>query len=63
MSEPVVSREAIAKHADRAAKDFAQSGAKPMNPFPSETEAAAAWRACYERFLLLHSAPEAEGSA
>lgn len=66
MSEPILTREAIATLADDAARAYAAAPANstlPANPFPVGSDAAAAWKASFERFLLLHTAPFAEGSA
>lgn len=63
MSEPVVSREAIAKDADLAAQRAATSGVDQPNPHPIGSDAAAAWNSAYCRYLLWHSNPQAEGSA
>lgn len=66
MAEPIVPREQIAQQADIAARAFAQAApgsAPPANPYPPGSDAAAAWQASFQRFLLLHSAPSAEGSA
>jgi len=52
MSEPVVSREAIAKHAEAAAKKFVEGSAKPVNPYPHGSAAAEAWEAALELHLL-----------
>lgn len=66
MSEPILSREAIARHAEAAAARFAAAptgAAEPANPHPIGSDAAAAWKACFERYLLAHTAPEGEASA
>lgn len=66
MSEPILSREEIARRADEAARAFAAAGQgadKPANPYPINSDAAVAWKAAFERYLLLHSAPEGEASA
>jgi hypothetical protein len=63
MNEPILSRQAIAEDADRAAQRCVQSGAEQPNPHPEGTEAAACWRNAYLRYLLLHSTPHAEASA
>lgn len=59
----VLTREAIAADADLAAQRAAASGVEQPNPHPLGSDAAAAWHTCYCRYLLLHSAPTAEGSA
>lgn len=61
--EPVVSREAIAIEANHAAKRMAKQGVQAVNPYPVGSAAAAAWQASLERWLLWHTAPEAEASA
>lgn len=66
MSEPIITREEIARQADEAARRFAQAprGAEPpANPHPAGSDAAAAWDASFQRQLLWHSAPDAEASA
>lgn len=64
MSEPIVTRQEIARNADRAACAFS-AGAQwaSTNPYPVGSDAAAAWKASFERYLLLHSVPEGEASA
>jgi hypothetical protein len=65
--EPIISREVIARLADNAAARWAKSptSPKPTCPFDEhlQPEAFKAWRATFERYLLLHSAPTAEASA
>lgn len=61
--DPIISRQAIAEDADRAAQRCVMTGMAQLNPHLYGTEAAACWKCSYERFLLLHSAPEAEASA
>lgn len=67
MPDLIVSREAIARMADEAAAQWAThpSTPKPANPFDEHLhpEHHRAWKASFERELLRHSAPEAEGSA
>lgn len=63
MSEPILSREAIATDADLAAQRAAASRVEQPNPHPTGSDAAALWHAAYCRYLLLHSAPEGEASA
>ena len=66
MSEPVVTREEIARQADEAAQAYAAGPADappPPNPYPTGSDAAAAWHAGFCRYLLLHSCPEGEASA
>lgn len=61
MSEPIVPRQVIADAADQAAREYAQApkGAPcPVNPYPIGSDAAAVWRAAFQRFLLLHSTGE-----
>lgn len=65
MPEPIVTRERIAEMADQAAQRFArgETAAPPDNPFPVGSDAAAAWSASFQRQLLWHTAPDAQGSA
>lgn len=63
MPEPVLTREAVATLADHAARVAAITGRDQANPFPAGSDAAACWKVDYERYLQMHSAPEAEGSA
>lgn len=64
MNETVTSRQAIAEDADRAAQRCVQTGIAQLNPHLYGTEAAAAWKCAYERFLVLHSAPaDVDGGA
>ena len=63
MSEPVISREAIAVQADHAARVAARTGRPQENPYPPGSDAATLWHIAYCRYLLLHSAPEGEASA
>lgn len=64
MNEPIVSRERIAQQGDGAARITARTGVIQTNPYPAGTEAAAAWQASYERYLVEHTAAEgAEASA
>lgn len=63
MSEPVPPRALITEQADHAALLAARTGTEQPCPYPSGSDAASTWRVAYLRFLLLHSAPEAEGSA
>lgn len=63
MADPVVPRDLIAQQADEAARRFVQTGRQEWCPYPFGSEAAAAWKASFERYLLQHSAPESEASA
>lgn len=63
MNEQIRSREAIAQDADMAAQRAVFTGLEQPNPHPNGSDAAAAWKASYERSLQWHSAPEAEGGA
>lgn len=63
MSEPILTREAIARDAESAARHAAATGVTPANPHPIASDAAAAWKAAFERYLQAYSAPEAERSA
>lgn len=64
---PVTSRERIAQQADEAARWWvaAPNFPKPKNPFDEaiHPEHHAEWKASFERYLLVHSAPAAEGGA
>jgi hypothetical protein len=62
MSE-VLSREAIAKMADQIAQRVTRTGRMEPNPFAPQTDAWKQFKADFERYLLLHSNPEGEGSA
>jgi hypothetical protein len=63
----VVTREEIARIAEPAARDWALNphGPEPQCPYPIGSDAAAAWRATFQRFLLLYSSTcgEQEASA
>jgi hypothetical protein len=62
--EPILSRQAIAEDADRAAQRYVLTGVEQDCPYVSGTEAHREWRAAYQRYLLLHSSLEgAEGGA
>lgn len=66
MSEPIITREEIARQADEAARLFStapKDASPPANPYPAGSDAAAAWAASFQRQLLWHSAPDAEASA
>lgn len=63
MGEPIVLRELIAQQADEAARRFVTTGRNEWNPYVLGTDAHAAWKAAFERYLLLHSAPGCESSA
>lgn len=66
MSEPILPRAVIAQAADAAARDFAHAPKGvpvPVNPYPIGSDAAACWRAAFQRYLLLHTAPDEETSA
>ena len=63
MNDPILSRESIAQDADVAAQRAVATELEQPNPHPIGSDAAAAWDACYLRFLLRYSVPEAEGSA
>jgi hypothetical protein len=62
VSEPVVTREEIARLAEPAARDWAMNLAapEPHCPYPVGSDAAAAWRATLQRFLLLYSSTVGE---
>jgi len=63
----IISRETIARLADHAARKWAGNpeGRKPESPFDpiTQPEHHREWKAAFERFLVLHSAPDAEASA
>jgi hypothetical protein len=65
MPEPIVSREAISEQAREAARAWVANPKlpKPANPYPFGSDAAKAWKADFERWLLAESAPDGEGSA
>lgn len=58
MAGPIVTREEIAAHAEPAARDWATNpqGDPPHCPYPEGSDACAAWKATFQRFLLLYSA-------
>jgi hypothetical protein len=55
--------EQIAKQASDAAKRTVTTGELEANEYPQDTDEARIWKAAYERYLLLHGSPNAEGSA
>lgn len=67
MAEVIMSRAAIAQHADEAAAAWARNSnaPKPANPFDQNVlpEHFRVWACDFERQLVRHSAPEAEASA
>lgn len=64
MNEPILSREAINADAKLAAERCIASGADQPNPHDEGTDAHAAWRADYTRWLhTLQAGEECEGSA
>ena len=63
MTDETVSRQLIAQQADAAAQRSVLKGAIEENPYLPGTQAAAIWKTCFERYLLAHSAPDAEASA
>jgi hypothetical protein len=62
MSEPVVTREEVARLAEPAAREWAinPSAPEPKCPYPESSDAAAAWRATLQRFLLAYSSTVGE---
>lgn len=58
MAEPIVSRAKVCQHADEAARISVQTQQLQTNPYPVGSDAAAAWKVCFERYLLLHSTGE-----
>lgn len=63
MSDEIISRDAIAREAEAAAIRSVASGRCEPNKYAAGTVAARVWDAAFQRFLLLHSCPSAEGSA
>lgn len=63
MSEPIVTRSVVAEAADRAAREYVETGIPPANPYPVNSDAAAAWEAAFARYHLQHAVPEAQASA
>jgi hypothetical protein len=61
--EPILEREKVTDAARDAARLFATNRGPDTNPHPVGSDAAAAWQAAFQRYLLLYTAPEAEGSA
>jgi hypothetical protein len=63
MSEPsILSREVIAADAQVAAQRYAEHGVEQVNPWPTDSDAALAWAASYER-CKQQLVPECEASA
>lgn len=62
MTDLSIRRTTIAEQADAAARRFVQTHTPEQNPHEG-TPDAPVWKAAFERFLLLHSLPEAEASA
>jgi hypothetical protein len=58
MSEPLLPRTQVCQQADEAAREAVRTQRIPVNPFPIGSDAAAAWKTCFERYLLLHSTGE-----
>lgn len=62
MAAPIMSREKIAQLADEAAADWVAQPERlrPVNPFDAleQPDHHAAWRASFERSLLVHSTGE-----
>lgn len=59
MSEPsVLPRVLIIEQADHAALLAARTGVEQQCPYPVGSDEAMVWRAAYQRYLLLHSAPD-----
>jgi hypothetical protein len=61
--EPILSRQAIAEDADRAAQRYVLTGVEQDCPYVSGTEASREWRASFKRALHNLTAPDAEASA
>jgi hypothetical protein len=65
MDHDVVSRERISEQAREAARSWVANPKlpKPANPYPQGSDAAKAWKAAFERYLLLYSSDDSEVSA
>lgn len=63
MSEPILPRAIVAQAAERAAREYAETRSAPVNPYPVNSDAAAAFEASLARYLHEYSAPTAEASA
>lgn len=61
--EPILPRDLVAEAADRAAREYVETGVAPANPYPPCSDAAAAWNADFTRYHQQHAAPAAEASA
>lgn len=61
----ILTREHIALQAKEAAREWVATpdAPKPVSPYPIGSDAHAAWRAAFERALLLVSCPECDGGA
>lgn len=57
MSEPIIAHDAIANHAEAAARHWALNPTEdcPRCPYPENTVARARWNAALQRFLLIYS--------
>lgn len=62
MAEQIVSREAISEQAREAARSWVANPRmpKPANPYPAGSDAAQAFQASFQRWLLWESSPDAE---
>ncbi len=60
--DEVMSRQEIARQADAAAMRSVATGRCEPCPYAAGTEAAKQWKCSFERSLLAHSNPDAEGS-
>lgn len=64
MSDQILSREEIAQMADRAAAQCARTGRVPANPFAPHAPEWRQFKVDFERYLVLHTAPQdVEGGA
>jgi hypothetical protein len=63
MPDEILSREEIARQADQAAQRSVAKDRCEPNPFTPNTDAWRQWKVDFERYLVLHSAPESESSA
>lgn len=61
--DSAIRRMTIAEEADAAARRTVETGELERNPYPKDSAEYRAWRASFERSLLVHTAPECERSA
>lgn len=60
MSEPILEREFVTDQGREAARLFASNRGTNTNPHPTGSDAAAAWQAAFQRYLLLYSVPDSD---